>query len=93
MVEPLRIVDLAKRMIHLSGYIEKDQKYPEGDIEIIYTGLRVGEKLYEELLANGENKMRTHHKKIMIAKLKDIDWNDTITKIEELSSENQFMTD
>ena len=44
-------------------------------------------------MSNGENKMPTHHKKIMIAKLKDIDWNDTITKIEELSSENQFMTD
>ena len=87
MGKSVKIFDIAKKMIYLSGL-----NYPE-DIDIKITGLRPGEKLYEELMANGENKMRTHHKKIMIAKLKDIDWNDTITNIEELSRENQFMTD
>ena len=87
MGKPIKIFDIAKKMIYLSGL-----NYPK-EIDIKITGLRPGEKLYEELMANGENKMPTHHKKIMIAKLKDIDWNDTITKIEELSSENQFMTD
>ena len=87
MGKSVKIFDIAKKMIYLSGL-----NYPE-DIDIKISGLRPGEKLYEELLANGENKMRTHHKKIMIAKLKDIDWNDTITNIEELSRENQFMTD
>lgn len=87
MGKPVKIFDIAKKMIYLSGL-----NYPE-DIDIKITGLRPGEKLYEELMANGETKMRTHHKKIMIAKLKDIDWNDTITNIEYLSRENQFMTD
>ena len=87
MGKPIKIFDIAKKMIYLSGL-----NYPK-EIDIKITGLRPGEKLYEELMANGENKMRTHHKKIMIAKLKDIDWNDTITNIEELSRENQFMTD
>jgi len=55
-----KIFDLAKNMIKLSGL-----KYPE-DIDIKVTGLRPGEKLYEELLAHGENTMPTYHKKIMI---------------------------
>ena len=87
MGKPVKIFDIAKKMIYLSGL-----NYPE-DIDIKISGLRPGEKLYEELMANGENKIRTHHKKIMIAKLKDIDCDDTITNIEELSRENQFMTD
>ena len=87
MGKPMKIFDIAKKMIYLSGL-----NYPE-DIDIKISGLRPGEKLYEELMANGENKIRTHHKKIMIAKLKDIDCDDTITNIEELSRENQFMTD
>jgi len=63
----VKILTLAKRMIKLSGL-----SYPE-DIDIIYTGLRPGEKLYEELLANEENKLPTHHKKIMIAKVAVLD--------------------
>jgi FlaA1/EpsC-like NDP-sugar epimerase len=58
----VKIFDLAKRMISLSGL-----KYPE-DIDIKITGLRPGEKLFEELLANGENTIKTYHEKIMIAK-------------------------
>ena len=87
MGKSIKIFDIAKKMIFLSGL-----KYPE-DIDIKISGLRPGEKLYEELLANGENTIPTHHKKIMIAKLKDIDCDSTITIIEELSRENQFMTD
>ena len=50
MGEPVKIVDLAKRMIHLSGFSHKDESNPDGDIEIQFSGLRPGEKLYEELL-------------------------------------------
>ncbi len=64
MGKSVKIFDLAKKMIHLSGL-----NYPE-DIDIKITGLRSGEKLYEELLANTENTMPTYHKKIMISKNK-----------------------
>ncbi|MFN0187888.1 MAG: polysaccharide biosynthesis protein [Bacteroidia bacterium] len=64
MGSPVRIADLAKKMIQLSG-LELGK-----DIQINYTGLRPGEKLFEELLANEENTLPTHHKKIMIAKVK-----------------------
>jgi FlaA1/EpsC-like NDP-sugar epimerase len=61
MGKPVKIVDLAKQMIRLSGFI------PDEDIKIVYTGLRPGEKLYEELLADKENTKATHHQKILIA--------------------------
>ena len=67
MGKSVKIIDLAKRMIKLSGL-----SYPD-DIDIIFTGLRPGEKLHEELLANEENKLPTHHKKIMIAKVTSLD--------------------
>ncbi|HEY8159927.1 MAG TPA: nucleoside-diphosphate sugar epimerase/dehydratase [Methylobacter sp.] len=73
MGEPIRIVDLAKRMIHLSGLEIKDADYPEGDIEINYTGLRPGEKLYEELLI-GDNVSETSHARIMRAQEHVIPW-------------------
>lgn len=63
MGEPVKIIDLAKQMIRLKGY-----HYPE-DIDIKIVGLRPGEKIYEELLANGENTEKTYHEKIMIAKV------------------------
>lgn len=62
MGEPVKIVELAKRMIRLSGL------KPEDDIEIVYTGLRPGEKLYEELLSDDTKTIPTHHKSIMISK-------------------------
>ncbi len=65
MGESVKIVDLAKRMIQLSGLVEGE------DIEIVFSGLRPGEKLYEELLNNEENTLTTHHPKIMIAKTRD----------------------
>lgn len=66
MGQPVKIVDLAKRMIHLSGYEVKDEKHPDGDIEVVFSGLRPGEKLYEELLI-GDNVTGTEHGKIMRA--------------------------
>jgi FlaA1/EpsC-like NDP-sugar epimerase len=62
------ISDLAKKMIRLYGFI------PNIDIEIKYTGLRPGEKLYEELLNDGENTAHTYHEKIMIAKVRDVEF-------------------
>ena len=66
MGEPIKIVDLAKRMIRLSGLEVRDKENSEGDIEIVFTGLREGEKLFEELLI-GNNVSSTNHKGIMRA--------------------------
>lgn len=66
MGKPVPIVDLAKKMIRLYGYV------PGIDIEIKYSGLRPGEKLYEELLMDSENTLPTYHEKIMIAKVRNI---------------------
>lgn len=89
MGEPIRIVDLAKRMIHLSGFVEKDEQQPEGDIEISYTGLRPGEKLYEELLI-GDNVSDTEHQKIMRAEEKVISWMDLSTILQQLEGANEL---
>ena len=67
MGEPVKIKDLARRMIEMSGFTVKDDANPNGDIEIITTGLRPGEKLYEELLIDAET-LSTPHPKIMRAK-------------------------
>ena len=67
MGEPMRIADLADKMIRLSGL------EPGKDIEIVYTGLRPGEKLYEELLATSENTLPTHHPRILIGKVRPAD--------------------
>ncbi len=78
MGESVKIIDLAKKMIKLSGLtLDKD-------ISIVYTGLRPGEKLYEELLANEENTIPTHHKQILIAKVKEYDFETTSKSIAEL---------
>ena len=66
MGEPVKILELARRLINLSGLEIKDESNPEGDIEIIFTGLRSGEKLYEELLI-GNNVSKTQHKQILRA--------------------------
>ncbi|MGB0892585.1 MAG: polysaccharide biosynthesis protein, partial [Flavobacteriaceae bacterium] len=79
MGKSVKIFEIAKRMIYLSGL-----KYPE-DIDIKITGLRPGEKLYEELLANGENTTKTYHEKIMIAKTQELDEISIKSKIDDLS--------
>lgn len=84
MGESVKIFDLAKNMIKLSGL-----KYPE-DIDIKVTGLRPGEKLYEELLANGENTLPTYHKKIMISKVRDLEYTQIRSKIDQLCVSNMF---
>mgnify|MGYP003646964214 FL=1 len=84
MGESVKIYDLAKNMIKLSGL-----RFPE-DIDIKITGLRPGEKLYEELLANGENTLSTYHKKIMISKTRDLDYTKIKSEIEELCITNRF---
>lgn len=66
MGEPVKIADLARRMIHLMGLEVKDEVHPGGDIEIKFSGLRPGEKLYEELLI-GNNARKTEHPRIMAA--------------------------
>jgi FlaA1/EpsC-like NDP-sugar epimerase len=66
MGQPIKIQDLARRMIHLSGFSVRDDDNPDGDIEVRFTGLRPGEKLYEELLI-GEDVMGTDHARIMMA--------------------------
>ena len=67
MGDPVKIVDLAQRMIHLSGFDIKDAAHPNGDIEVIFTGLRAGEKLYEELIIGEDNVESTDHPLIMQA--------------------------
>ena len=78
---PVKISDLAKKMIRLYGYI------PNIDIPIKYMGLRPGEKLYEELLVDGENSVKTYHEKIMIAKVRKIDQKVIINQFKSLSNE------
>jgi UDP-N-acetylglucosamine 4,6-dehydratase len=83
MGEPIRIFDLAKRMIHLSGLEVKDKEHPGGEIEISFIGLRPGEKLYEELLL-GDNVSETTHKRIMRAEEQVIPWAELETLIAAL---------
>lgn len=87
MGDSVKIYDLAKNMIRLSGL-----RYPD-DINIKITGLRPGEKLYEELLATGENTLPTYHKKIMISKVRDLEYNLIRTKIDELCVSNMFFSE
>ena len=80
---PVYIVDLAKKMIRLSGLEVKDESNPNGDIEIKYTGLRPGEKLYEELLI-GDNVSETDNSMIMRAQEDMIEWNELKLILDEL---------
>ena len=83
MGKPVRILDLAKKMIRLSGLKVKDKLNPNGDIEIQYTGLRAGEKLYEELLI-GDNVSETENPMIMRAKEEMLAWDDLKLILDEL---------
>jgi FlaA1/EpsC-like NDP-sugar epimerase len=82
MGEPVKILDMAKKLIHLSGLEIKDADNPEGDIEIVYTGLRPGEKLYEELLI-GENVSPTTHPLIMSADEETSNWGQVLDFIDQ----------
>ena len=83
MGESVRILDLAKRLINLSGFEVKDENHPNGDIEIIFTGLRPGEKLYEELLI-GDKVSKTEHQQILRAEEEFITKQEIERFVEEL---------
>lgn len=90
MGEPVKILDLAKRMIHLSGLSIKDEDNPGGDIEIVFSGLRPGEKMYEELLI-GDNVVETTHPRIMRANEESLPLEsiqDFIDQFEDILSRN-----
>lgn len=78
MGQPVKISDLAKNMIRLAGYV------PGKDIEIVYTGLRPGEKLYEELLNQKELTVPTTHEKILVAKVREYDYDTVSILIDKL---------
>lgn len=83
MGEPVRIVELAEKMIHLSGLSIRSERNPQGDIEIQFTGLRPGEKLYEELLI-GDNVIGTEHPMIMSASEDFLPWDVLRARLGEL---------
>ena len=88
MGEPVKIMDLAKRMITLSGLKVKDQNNPNGDIEIVIAGLRPGEKLYEELIIDGDNIEKTQHPLIMKAKEHFYSFDEITNVINEVQTQN-----
>ena len=83
MGEPVRIADLARRIVELSGLTIKDELNPDGDIEIQITGLRPGEKLFEELLI-GDNPEKTSHARIMRAQETFLNWGQLEGKLASL---------
>jgi FlaA1/EpsC-like NDP-sugar epimerase len=83
MGDPVRILDLARRMVELSGLTVRDPDHPQGDIEIAITGLRPGEKLYEELLI-GDNPAPTGHPRIMKAHEDCLPWPELLAQLERL---------
>ena len=85
MGEAVKIYDLAVKMIRLSGLTLRDENDPQGDIEIEFSGLRPGEKLYEELLI-GDNVSTTSHDRIMMANEKFLPWSEIQDKLSDLDS-------
>jgi len=83
MGEPVKIAQLAEKMIHLSGLSVRDNSHPEGDIAIEFTGLRHGEKLYEELLI-GDNPSKTSHPMILCAQEELLPWDKLKTLLTDL---------
>jgi len=90
MGKPVKIVDLARRMIHLSGYEVKDENNPNGDIEIIFSGLRPGEKLYEELIIGDDNIETTQHSLIMQAREHSFELAEIEDTLSELAARAQY---
>ena len=85
MGEPVRIIDLARRMVELSGLTIRDETLPDGDIEIQITTMRPGEKLYEELLI-GDDPLITEHPRIMKAHEDFLPWPDLNERLQELTT-------
>jgi len=88
MGKPMKIADLARKMIRMTG------KEPGKDIQVVFTGLRPGEKLYEELLNNAENTLPTYHEKIMIAKVRQSDFTEINERVNQLieSAQKHYLT-
>jgi FlaA1/EpsC-like NDP-sugar epimerase len=84
MGKPVKIIDLARNMIRLAGYT------PEKDISIVFTGLRPGEKLYEELLNQKELTIPTSHNKIMIARVREFDYEQVQKQVNKLIETSQL---
>lgn len=84
MGQPVKIIDLARRMVELSGMTVRDELHPDGDIALTVTGLRPGEKLYEELLI-GDNPKSTQHPRIMKAQEQFLRWPELEQKLNALS--------
>jgi FlaA1/EpsC-like NDP-sugar epimerase len=80
---PVKIADLAKKMIRLMGLTERTDSHPEGDVELIYTGLRPGEKLFEELLI-GNNPQGTSNPRIMMATEVSLPWEEVEKILKQL---------
>ncbi|USI78701.1 nucleoside-diphosphate sugar epimerase/dehydratase [Sphingopyxis sp. USTB-05] len=85
MGEPVRIIDLARTMVRLSGLSVREADHPDGDIEIVETGLRPGEKLYEELLI-GNNPEQTNHPRIMRAREGLLPWTELGAMLKQLDT-------
>jgi FlaA1/EpsC-like NDP-sugar epimerase len=88
MGEPIKIIDLAYKMIHLSGLTPVDNENPDGDIRIDFTGLRPGEKLYEELLI-GSDVIQSKHPRIMQAKESKLSFDEVVHCVEVIKSARQ----
>ena len=88
MGEPVKIADLARKMIHLMGLVEKTPDQPEGDIEVVFTGLRPGEKLFEELLV-GDDPQGTSHPRIMMAREVSMPWEELEIVLDQLRRASQ----
>jgi FlaA1/EpsC-like NDP-sugar epimerase len=85
MGEPVKIIDLARRMIELSGMTVRDSNNPDGDIAVEISGLRPGEKLYEELLI-GNNPLPTRHPRVMKGNEECPDWPDFSSQLKDLDA-------
>ena len=92
MGEPVRILDLAHRMIYLSGLSPITSENPEGDIKIKFTGLREGEKLYEELLI-GKDVIQSKHPQIMQANEDFLSWQKVSSLIEDIKTNHEKLDD
>lgn len=84
MGQPVKIIDLARRMVELSGLTVREEQKPDGDIELVVTGLRPGEKLYEELLI-GDNPKPTQHPSILKAHEEFLSWAELESKLNAVS--------
>ena len=89
MGEPVKIADLARKMVHLMGLDEKTEENPTGDIEVVFTGLRPGEKLYEELLI-GDDPQGTSHPRIMMAREVFLHWEQVEDVLSQLQRASQL---